>query len=179
MMTRRAGAEAMRYRRNVCTVLIDPGSGRVLVFHRADGALGEHCWQFPQGGVKPGETPREAMLRELEEEVGTARVAVLAQAPHPIRYEFPPEVLARLARDDPEKQGYIGQEQTWFLARLLDGERSIHFRRTPRELDAFRWVTPEEALAAVVPFKAHAYRQGLTALGVLKEGKRRELPDRA
>ena len=160
----------MRYRPNVCTVLTDPGTGRVLVFHRADGALGEHAWQFPQGGIAPGETPRQAMLRELEEEIGTARVAVLAEAPHPIRYEFPPEVLELLARGDPEKRGYGGQEQTWFLARLLDGERSIHFTHQPREFDAFRWVTPEEAVAVVVDFKARAYRQGLIALGVLEEG---------
>ena len=30
----------------------------------------EHAWQFPQGGIKPGETPEDAMYRELEEETG-------------------------------------------------------------------------------------------------------------
>ena len=30
----------------------------------------EHSWQFPQGGIKRGETPEEAMFRELHEEVG-------------------------------------------------------------------------------------------------------------
>ena len=30
----------------------------------------EHSWQFPQGGIKYGETPEQAMFRELEEEVG-------------------------------------------------------------------------------------------------------------
>lgn len=158
---------APRYRPNVCTVLLDPRTRKVLVFRRTDGALGEHAWQFPQGGMHKGEAPREAMLRELEEEIGTSRVAVLAQAPHPIRYEFPPDVLAKLAREKPEKQGYTGQVQTWFLVSLLDGDGSIHFRHQPAEFDAFRWVTPEEALALIVPFKAAAYRAGLAALGLL------------
>ena len=30
----------------------------------------EHSWQFPQGGIKPGESPEAAMYRELMEEVG-------------------------------------------------------------------------------------------------------------
>jgi putative (di)nucleoside polyphosphate hydrolase len=30
----------------------------------------EHSWQFPQGGINAGETPEQAMLRELQEEVG-------------------------------------------------------------------------------------------------------------
>ena len=30
----------------------------------------EHSWQFPQGGIKRGETPEQAMFRELYEEVG-------------------------------------------------------------------------------------------------------------
>ena len=69
-----------------------------------------------------------------------------------------------------QKQGYIVQEQTWFLAELLDGEGSIHFRHEPAEFDAFRWVKPEEALALTVPFKAAAYREGLAALGLLDAG---------
>ncbi|MEW1784540.1 NUDIX domain-containing protein, partial [Arthrobacter sp. NPDC080086] len=32
--------------------------------------IGEHSWQFPQGGIKYGETPEQAMFRELHEEVG-------------------------------------------------------------------------------------------------------------
>jgi len=29
-----------------------------------------HSWQFPQGGINYGETPEQAMFRELHEEVG-------------------------------------------------------------------------------------------------------------
>ena len=159
---------AGRFRPNVCAVLTEPATGRVLVFRRADGALGENAWQFPQGGIQPGETARQALRRELTEEIGTDRVEILRQAPAPIRYEYPPEVAERLSRGNPEKQGYIGQEQTWFLARLLDGESSIRFEGPSSEFDRYRWATPQEALNGVVAFKAEAYRTGLKALGLLE-----------
>lgn len=158
-----------RYRPNVCTVLLHAETGRVLVFRRAGRNLGGDAWQFPQGGVQPGETPREALLRELEEEIGTSRVTLLVEAPGLVRYEFPPDVFKRLTSEGRNPEGYVGQEQTWFLANLLDGEASIHFRNEPREFDAFRWVTPQEALAGAVPFKTEAYRQGLRALGLLPD----------
>jgi putative (di)nucleoside polyphosphate hydrolase len=148
-------------------VLTAPPPGRVLVFRRADSAFGERDWQFPQGGVKQGETAPQALRRELLEEIGTDRVEILMQAPAPIRYDYPPEVAEQLSRGKPEKRGYAGQEQTWFLVKLLDGEASIRFAGPSPEFDSYRWVTPLEALAQVVPFKAEAYRQGLTALGLL------------
>ena len=156
-----------RYRPNVCAVLTDRTAERVLLFRRADGAFGARGWQFPQGGVKPGESPLAALRRELREEIGTDRVEILAQLSDPIRYEYPPEVAERLSRGDPEKQGYAGQEQTWFLARLVDGESSIRFGGSSPEFDQFRWATPAEAVESVVPFKAKAYRMGLSALGLL------------
>jgi putative (di)nucleoside polyphosphate hydrolase len=151
----------------VCAVLTGPQPGRVLVFRRADGAFGESGWQFPQGGVKPGETALEALRRELLEETGTDRIEVVRQAPSPIRYDYPPEVAEKLSRGKPDKRGFAGQEQTWFLVKLLDGEGSLRFDGPSPEFDAFRWVSPRDAIEQVVPFKAEAYREGLTALGLL------------
>ena len=51
-----------------------PNVGIILVNSRNEVFWGkrvkEHAWQFPQGGIKPGETPERAMYRELMEEVG-------------------------------------------------------------------------------------------------------------
>ena len=41
----------------------------VLVAQRIDQVA--EAWQMPQGGVDEGETPRQAALRELKEEIGT------------------------------------------------------------------------------------------------------------
>ena len=51
-----------------------PNVGIILINNRNEVFWGkrvrEHSWQFPQGGIKPGESPETAMYRELYEEVG-------------------------------------------------------------------------------------------------------------
>jgi 8-oxo-dGTP pyrophosphatase MutT (NUDIX family) len=42
-----------------------------------------HSWQFPQGGIDRGESPEQAMFRELHEEVGLAAGACAHRGPHP------------------------------------------------------------------------------------------------
>ena len=157
-------------RPNVCAVLTDAAGGRVLVFRRVDSTLGAYRWQFPQGGQQAGESPEQALRRELREEIGTDAVEVLARLPEPIAYRYPPDVLQALRRKHPAKARFAGQSQTWFLARLHDGPQAIRFDHQPPEFDAFEWVAPEEALARVVPFKRAAYRQALTAFGLLPAG---------
>jgi putative (di)nucleoside polyphosphate hydrolase len=156
-------------RRNVCAVLTDAERRQVLVFRRVNEDWLANPWQFPQGGLKRGEAPLDALRRELEEEIGTGDAEVLAAAPRPIRYEYPPDVLENLARRHSKMARFRGQEQYWFLARLRQGTDAIHFNHEPREFDAFRWVTPEEAQRIVVPFKQQAYREGLAALNLLRE----------
>ena len=53
------------YRLNVGIVIAN-GKGDVLWAHRTR----QGGWQFPQGGMQPRETPKQAMYRELQEEVG-------------------------------------------------------------------------------------------------------------
>ena len=67
------------YRPCVGIVLIN-GAGKVLVARRAD-VKGE-AWQMPQGGIDDGENPREAVYRELKEEIGTDNVEILARIIH-------------------------------------------------------------------------------------------------
>jgi 8-oxo-dGTP diphosphatase len=44
--------------------------GRVLLTQRKRGSHLEGAWEFPGGKVEPGEDPREALARELREEIG-------------------------------------------------------------------------------------------------------------
>jgi len=157
----------LRYRPNVCAVITDDLRSQVLVFRRVDATLQPHVWQFPQGGLDAGEAPEAGLLRELVEEIGTGDVEVLASLPQPVRYAYPPEIQAALSAKDPEKAKYQGQAQHWFLVHLRGGTSSIHFDHQPQEFDAFRWVSPEEALALVTPFKREAYRQGLTGFALI------------
>ena len=60
----------------------------------------EHSWQFPQGGIKYGETPEQAMFRELEEEVGlrAEHVKIIGRTRDWLRYEVPDHFIKREIR---------------------------------------------------------------------------------
>ena len=49
--------------------LIDP-DGRVLIAQRPEGKAHAGAWEFPGGKVEQGETPEQALIRELREELG-------------------------------------------------------------------------------------------------------------
>ena len=60
----------------------------------------EQSWQFPQGGIKYGETPEQAMFRELQEETGLRQehVKVIGRTRNWLRYEVPPHFIRREIR---------------------------------------------------------------------------------
>ncbi len=73
-------------RPNVGIILLNP---RNQVFWGK--RIRTHSWQFPQGGIKYGETPEQAMFRELHEEVGLLpdHVRIVARTRDWLRYEVP------------------------------------------------------------------------------------------
>ena len=122
----------------------------------------EHAWQFPQGGIKHGETPEQAMFRELQEEVGLhpQHVKILGRTRGWLRYEVPAEWLRREWRGH-----YRGQKQIWFLLRLLGRDSDMNLRATDHpEFDAWRWNDYWVPLDAVVEFKRGVYEMALTEL---------------
>lgn len=62
----------------VACALVD-SDGRVLLSQRPRGKAMAGLWEFPGGKVEPGETPEQAVVRELGEELGIeTKVACLA-----------------------------------------------------------------------------------------------------
>lgn len=140
------------YRPNVGIVICNR-QGQVLWARR----YGQHSWQFPQGGINPGESPEQAMYRELYEEVGLQRkdVRLLASTRNWLRYKLP----KRLVRWD-TKPVCIGQKQRWFLLQLQCNDADINVRRSKSpEFDGWRWVSYWYPVRQVVSFKREVYRR--------------------
>ena len=145
------------YRPNVGVVLFNR-DGRVWLGRRLR-TPAPYNWQFPQGGVDPGENLEAAARRELREETGVVSASVLSRTPDWITYDFPPEVLAR-----PRTRGFRGQRQVWFAFRFDGEEREIDLDAVPPpEFEGWRWATLDEAIATVAPFKRATYAQVLEA----------------
>jgi putative (di)nucleoside polyphosphate hydrolase len=122
----------------------------------------EHSWQFPQGGIKAGETPERAMYRELHEEVGlnAQHVKILGRTRDWLRYEVPEQWVRREWRGN-----YKGQKQIWYLLRLVGRDSDVHLRACEKpEFDAWRWNDYWVPLESVIEFKRDVYQLALNEL---------------
>jgi len=125
----------------------------------------EHSWQFPQGGIKAGELPEDAMFRELMEEVGLHRqhVKVLGRTRDWLHYDVPSNWVRREWRGS-----YRGQKQIWFLLRLIGRDTDVCLRRTSHpEFDAWCWSDYWAPIDHVIEFKKNVYERALLELATL------------
>lgn len=127
--------------------------------------LGQHSWQFPQGGIKLGETPEQAMYRELHEEVGLKEehVRIVGRTRGWLRYDVPEQWVRREMRGS-----YRGQKQIWFLLRLMGQDSDIRLDCTGKpEFDAWRWHEYWVPMESVIEFKRQVYGKALRELARL------------
>jgi putative (di)nucleoside polyphosphate hydrolase len=143
-----------------------PNVGIILLNQRNQVFWGKrirtHSWQFPQGGIDRGESPEQAMYRELHEEVGLLpeHVRIVARTRDWLRYEVPERYIRRDARGF-----YKGQKQIWYLLQLMAQDHHLNLRATSHpEFDAWRWNDYWVPLDVVVEFKRGVYEMALTEL---------------
>jgi putative (di)nucleoside polyphosphate hydrolase len=149
--------DADGFRPNVGIILAND-QGRLLWARR----INQDAWQFPQGGIASGESPEEALYRELEEEVGLTpdAVNVVACTRGWLRYRLPKRYIRK-----GQTPLCIGQKQKWFLLQMLaeDSAVSVDGHEKP-EFDHWRWVNYWYPLTQVISFKREVYRSALKEL---------------
>ena len=162
-----------------------PNVGIVLVNSRNEVFWGkrvnQHAWQFPQGGIQHGETPLQAMYRELEEEIGLQadHVRLLGRTRDWLRYEVPDRWMRRARPADRDvgaagRSAYRGQKQIWFLLRMVGRDCDVKLRASGHpEFDAWRWHDYWVPLDSVIDFKRDVYRQALIELHRYLQNDRR------
>ena len=144
------------YRANVGIVIVN-ATNQVLLAQRIGSA---HAWQFPQGGVDSGESPRQAMYRELQEELGlhASEVTYLTETPQWYAYEIPESY-----RRQGEHPVCVGQRQKWFLLTLAAEESCIRLSASDvlPEFSTWAWRDFFSPIDEVIYFKQAVYRQVL------------------
>jgi len=154
-------ASTKPYRRGVGIMLLN-AQQRIFVGRRIDTP---GAWQMPQGGIDKDETPREAALRELHEEVGTDQAEILAETAGWLTYELPGDLHLQAWGGR-----YRGQQQKWFAMRFLGRDSDIRLDAHEAEFDAWKWVTRAELLRDIVAFKRPLYEAALAEFAPLFEG---------
>jgi putative (di)nucleoside polyphosphate hydrolase len=153
-MTKHTDPASLPYRRGVGVALFD-ARGMVFAAERIDTP---GAWQMPQGGLDKGEEPWPAALRELKEEIGTAKAERLHETDW-LRYELPPHLVGHVWHGK-----YRGQEQKWFAARFTGTDADIDLEADKHpEFRAWRWAALSELPDLIVPFKRELYVSVVTA----------------
>ncbi len=139
------------YRRGVGLMLFNP-AGLVWVGRRIDQSA--DSWQMPQGGIDAGETPEQAALRELKEEIGTDRATIIGESADWLTYDLPPELVGVAW-----KGRYRGQRQKWFALKFTGSDAEIDIHTEHPEFAEWQWVAFDRLVDLIVPFKRDLYRR--------------------
>ncbi|PHO08852.1 MULTISPECIES: RNA pyrophosphohydrolase [Malaciobacter] len=145
--------DGKNYRPNVAAIVLSakyPEKCEVFIASRTDV---ENAWQFPQGGIDEGESSKEALYRELEEEIGTKEIEIIAEYPQWVSYEFPPAIAKKM-------QPYDGQIQRYYLVKLKKGAK-ININTQIPEFSEYKFVATKNIYDYITFFKRTVYKQVL------------------
>lgn len=141
--------EELPYRPAVGIMLLNQDN-MVFVGKRID--TKSEAWQMPQGGIDAGEEARVAVLRELQEEVGSGNAEIIAESKGHYYYDLPHDLVAIAWGGK-----YKGQQQKWFALRFLGADSDINIHTEHAEFCEWKWVEMASLPDIIVPFKRDLY----------------------
>ncbi len=139
------------YRKGVGVFLLNKNK-HVWVGKRLD--VKNNFWQMPQGGIDSGENAKEAMMRELLEEIGTNNIKIIGTSKEWLSYNIPKELVKKIW-----KGRYLGQSQKWFACRFVGKENEINLNTRNPEFTDWKWIKPQLLMKSVIPFKRELYKK--------------------
>lgn len=146
----------------VAAALIDD-HGRVLLAQRPQGKALAGLWEFPGGKLDAGETPEEALVRELREELGVLTAPCCMQpisfVTHPLNAQSGnPDVLERWGMTLDASLGGCNPQAQWdaedpdqTLLLLLYAVRRWHGEPQSCEGQALTWLRPQQMSSLPMP----------------------------
>ena len=139
------------YRPNVAMILLSsnyPDKKEIFIAQRNDLL---DIWQFPQGGIDEGEDVKEALFREMLEEIGTLDAQLVGEYPEWISYDFPQKIAQKM-------KPYKGQIQRYFLMKLSKDANIDLATKHPEFMD-YKFVSVDDVLEHTAHFKKPVYEK--------------------
>ena len=130
--------------------------GLVFAGRRIDSRA--EAWQMPQGGIDAGESPLQACMREMREEIGTNTAELISQHDDWLYYDIPLPLADRLWQGR-----YKGQKQKWMVLRFTGDDSDINIATEEPEFCEWKWLSPHDLVDLAVPFKRDVYQKVLAA----------------
>ena len=131
-------------------------NGLVFAGRRIDSRA--EAWQMPQGGIDAGESPLQACMREMREEIGTNTAELVSQHDDWLYYDIPLPLADRLWQGQ-----YKGQKQKWMALRFTGEDSDINIATEEPEFCEWKWLSPHDLVDLAVPFKRDVYQNVLAA----------------
>lgn len=140
----------------------------VFVGKRVDTKI--DAWQMPQGGIDINEDPKRAVLREMEEEIGSKKGSIIKESKFWYTYDLPKHLIPKLWNGC-----YRGQRQKWFLIRFTGFDKDINIHTTIPEFNDWKWVNIMDLINIITPFKRKLYKSIIEEFKIYINSKEKDI----
>jgi putative (di)nucleoside polyphosphate hydrolase len=153
-----------KLRRNVC-MLVANAQGKLFLGERL-GRPGH--WQFPQGGVEPGASLENNVLRELKEELGLRKKNIRSVTKLKARHWYLWKRIPTYA-----KGKWIGQSQTFWVVRFVGSNEDINVESAEDpEFRRWRWCSVSQVRKLAAKERLGGYEAALEEfVALMKQAK--------